>query len=246
MRKNRRVGFTVIELLVVIAIIGTLIGLLIPAVMKARMSAYRTNTVIEITQLDAACKAFYAKYSFYPPSRITLPPTSSADIAILKRMFPRCTPSSVSWGVTGSLSGDECLVFFLGGINQQGFGQDPTNPANFANGKDAPFFNFQSVRIVPGSNGHPAYQDYFRTNVYAFFSSTNGYASDCPSLMSSGPYLSGPSQFIKPDSVQILSAGENRAFGPGGSVLTPGAGSGLPPAAKDDLANFSGGVLGGF
>lgn len=245
---SRRIGFTLIELLVVIAIIGTLIGLLIPAVMKARMAAYRTNTGIEITQLDAACKAFAQKYSgMYPPSTITLPPTSPQDVTVIKRMFPRINLGAVNWGsATGTLSGDECLVFFLGGFNQQGFGQDPTNPSSFASGKDAPFFNFQSARITAGSNGHPAYLDYYRTNRYAFFSSTNGYPNACPALMASGPYLQAPGVFMKPDSVQILSAGENRLFGPGGTILTAGAGAGLPANGRDDLANFSGGILGGY
>lgn len=248
MRSNRRSAFTLIELLVVISIIGVLIGLLIPAVMKVRITAFRTNTTIELTQLDAACKAFYARYRIYPPSRITLPPTSAQDVTVLKTMFPRCSnPGAVAWGVTGALSGDECLVFFLGGINQQGFGTgDPTNPANLSGGKDGPFYNFQGGRLVNGLNGHPAYKDYFGNKPYAFFSSTNGYANDCAGYMSGGPYLSAAGVFIKPDSVQIISAGADSTFGPGGSIITSGSGGSLPLAARDDLANFAGSGLGAY
>jgi prepilin-type N-terminal cleavage/methylation domain-containing protein len=252
MKNNRRLAFTLIELLVVVAIIGTLIGLLIPAVMKARQAAYRTNCTIEIKQLDAACKAFYAKYSMYPPSRITIKSnmgTSDAQSqSIIGKMFPRIrsgtTWTTVNWGVPdGTLTGDQCLVFFLGGVNQKGFSTDPTNPGNTGVTMDQPFFNFQAARLV---GSPPSYADYFQGNKYAFYSSYNGYANDCAGLMSGGPYLSGAGAFINPNTVQIISSGGDKVFGPGGVVLVNGGGSALPLNAQDDQANFSSGILGGY
>ena len=45
-RDTRRTGFTLIELMVVIAIVATLMGLLLPAVLRARETGRRTTCKI--------------------------------------------------------------------------------------------------------------------------------------------------------------------------------------------------------
>jgi prepilin-type N-terminal cleavage/methylation domain-containing protein/prepilin-type processing-associated H-X9-DG protein len=69
-RKGSRRGFTLIELLVVIAIIGTLIGLLLPAVQSAREAGRRSSCANNIKQLITAIFSYETANSSFPPGRV--------------------------------------------------------------------------------------------------------------------------------------------------------------------------------
>ncbi len=77
---TRERGFTLIELLVVMVIIAILIGLLLPAVQKAREAARVTSCANNLKQIGLAMANFEARLGNYPSSWKTTLPDASGNI----------------------------------------------------------------------------------------------------------------------------------------------------------------------
>ncbi|MFM8497603.1 MAG: DUF1559 domain-containing protein [Planctomycetia bacterium] len=66
-------GFTLVELLVVIAIIGTLVGMLLPAVQRAREAGRRASCMNNVKQMGVGLTGYEAARRKYPPGADAFP-----------------------------------------------------------------------------------------------------------------------------------------------------------------------------
>jgi general secretion pathway protein G len=225
--------------------------------------------------------------------------------AFLQRIFPKLdwtgASGTIDWtGGLGNqfkgamLEGDQCLVFFLGGIQTSsgvksclGFAANAKNPTLMSGPRYDPLYEFPSTRlafpILMTQNGNVQrttpfgnkinpffiYTDPYGTGMpYIYFSSyfsRNGYLNgnplnnECPSLTSPGlnnaqtppwsspvvinPYFeaANPVRFLNPNTFQIITAGADGDFGPGG-LWNPGQ-QPVDPFTRDNQSNFNNGGL---
>jgi hypothetical protein len=227
----------------------------------------------EILQMSKALAAFKAKFGSYPPSRIKLCQlksqygTSQLDldsIQYLQSSFPGLVNvwlitavdwSQNKWTNETILDGDQCLVFFLGGVQATRGGtlaclgwSTRNDPTAVDADKPSPLMDFKSDRLVLQANGFFSYRDGWGKQPYAFFSSyswksPNQYlrygSSDCAKLGIAPCYTTKKPvvRCINPDSFQIISAGPDTRFGPGGQ-WSPESADQYGGAGADDLCNF--------
>jgi len=104
-------GFTLVELLVVIAIIGTLVGLLLPAVQSAREASRRTSCANNIRQFGLALFNFESARRCFPPTDART--SSQAGWSLHARLLPYAEESAIGSQI------DFNAIPFTGGFASQ-------------------------------------------------------------------------------------------------------------------------------
>jgi len=253
--EERRRGFTLIEMLVVVTIIGILAGLITAAALRARTRAKIALIVLEVSELDAACKMFKEKFGEYPPDGSD----TAATARFILKAFPRKDP--LKPGPPG-IDPSTALVFWLGGYPTpppdsllNGFSADPADPFNAtAAARILPFFDFgtfsriagdRTFRLIAKDPNNPLLFYYRPTkegtpNIgYMYFRAQNRAYSGA-GAMKDGRIAAQP--WMNPDSFQIRAGGWGQDVTIGPSQLF-GVGTGYQTADWDDITNFSGGTL---
>jgi prepilin-type N-terminal cleavage/methylation domain-containing protein len=184
-----RSAFTLVELLVVIAIIAILVSLTAAAVMKAMLKINEVQTRTDIGEMDQAMASFMTDYNLqYPPPSILnicengsqyfsngqVQPQYASTVAFLQLWFGKTfnVAGTYDWNGDGNtnqtyvLQGQQCLVFYLGGIPSYSSGAigmtgfypnvgykppnltGPATPATAGTTRKGPYFNFIPSRLV--------------------------------------------------------------------------------------------------
>jgi prepilin-type N-terminal cleavage/methylation domain-containing protein len=212
---------------------------------------YGDNPNPQIAALELASEAYLKRLW---PRMITSPRTGNPSPNSRVDLSVAFNGQFTDWNNSGSedagqsfiLQGDQCLVFFLGGMISNGgcigFSTNVSNPTVTSGTMNPPVFEFPSNRLVdpvvafPNLPNNLKYVSHFPTfldpygSPYAYFNSrggaggaANAYSNDCPSL-SVVPYQRFPAtntigNFYNQQGFQIISAGY------GSALLTNGPGS---------------------
>jgi len=258
-----RPAFSLIELLVVIAIISILMGLIVAATQKVRDSADRSENSDRISQITAAVGLAKAKgamdYVWSGTFHLRTSYTGNEpELDLLKRMFPQMdlSDNGLPPDAQADLNPNQALLFLLTGgtpLNYQGFSNNPKRPFTPPTAgeiRKGPWLQVTPKMIRVASNGHAELVDPWGTP-YIVFAATKGkpnnYKDDMHGFpqvwpVGSVPPLVTPYQYggkyLNENGFQLISAGRDRRFGPGGTDFPA-----TTPDGYDDQANFSRSIL---
>ena len=151
-----------------------------------------------------------------------------------------------------TLDGMEALIFWLGGIIENGkftgfaaSRTDPTLPEASSSKRKGPYYEFDTARVTgTASTGKLGYKNAWDGPFVYFSKSDYLYYTNNP-LGGVSPYRNSntttANSFYNSKTFQIISSGQDQTFGPGGYYQPPFA---IGSPGYDDLSNFSSTVLG--
>jgi prepilin-type N-terminal cleavage/methylation domain-containing protein len=257
----------------ILAILFSLAAVAVVKAIGKGDEARERNEISQLSNAIQAFKAqFSAPYlPSHFTARATYAVTDP-DLIYLKSVWPRIgIPSgsaiAVNWGALNTavaaagnagllLKGNQSLVLFLAGPDGvSGFSNSPTDPmaAPTTPGQPriGPFFEFDPNRLTGDlTKSALSYKDIYGTP-YVYFTSYKAGNDYNPQNLDTAsvngvtiiPYQISTSRFANANGFQIISAGKDGVFGPGG-LNWAGAPNGATAEGYDDMANFYPTLLG--
>jgi len=143
--RNRRRGFSLVELLIVIAIILIILGVALPRLNQARITANEMSAIRSVTVIHTAEQQYMSQYGKFASSLDELgPPTSGASSATAADLL------------SGDLAKGEKQGFhFTLQANPAGYTIN-ANPVSFGTTGKRTFFSDQSMTIRANPGQEPA------------------------------------------------------------------------------------------
>lgn len=160
---------------VVVALVLPVLGPTFPFGYSPR--SREAEVAVEITQLEMGLMTFKETFGRHPPGSLIIPEDGESwratDRSNIRHMWtqfdftqPRDLNNDGDTDDVHTLSGAECLVFFLGGVSDSagrriGFSKNSRTPfSEFSQNRSGPFYDFNADRLTDvDKDGFPEYGD---------------------------------------------------------------------------------------